>query len=46
VWDGVETDFDRLLSLGCQKLQDYLTTNPNATNGDRAMCGLEAKKKV
>ncbi len=46
VWNSVETDFDRLLSLGCQKLQDYLTTNPNATNGDRAMCGIEAKKKV
>jgi hypothetical protein len=31
---------------GCVWLCDYLTTNPNATNENRAMCGIEARKKA
>jgi len=46
VWGETESDFDRLLILGCEKLNDYLTTNPNATNEDRAMCGISSRKKV
>ena len=38
-------DFDRLLILGCEKLHDYLSTNPNATDSDRKMCGIEPRKK-
>ena len=45
VWNGIESDFDRLLILGCNKLHDYLSTNPNATDSDRQMCGIETRKK-
>ena len=38
-------DFDRLLILGCAKLHDYLSTNPNSTDSDRQMCGIEVRKK-
>ena len=44
VWNGIESDFDRLLILGCNKLHDYLSTNPNATDSDRQMCGIETRK--
>ncbi|MBP0003533.1 MAG: hypothetical protein J7642_07405, partial [Cyanobacteria bacterium SBC] len=43
----VET-LDELLERGCEWLHDYLTTNPNATDEDRAMCGIpprEAEEK-
>ncbi len=39
VWSGIfYTDFDKLLTRGCQWLQDYLTTNPNAQESDKQMC--------
>jgi WD40 repeat protein len=46
IWEvNIESDFDRLLILGCNKLHDYLSTNPNATDSDRQMCGIEPRKK-
>ncbi|MBD2317260.1 AAA-like domain-containing protein [Phormidium tenue] len=45
LWNSIETDLDRLLILGCNKLHDYLSSNPNATDSDRQMCGIEPRKK-
>ena len=46
VWSvKIESDFDRLLALGCKKLHDYLSTNPNATDSDRQMCGIALRQK-
>ncbi|MBP0001312.1 MAG: hypothetical protein J7641_20365 [Cyanobacteria bacterium SID2] len=39
----VET-LDELLERGCEWLHDYLTTNPNATDEDRAMCGIPPRE--
>jgi WD40 repeat protein len=38
-------DFDDLMAKGCEWLHDYLSTNPNAIDADREMCGIEARKK-
>jgi WD40 repeat protein len=45
VWNSVENNFDRLLILGCNKLHDYLSTNPNATDSDRQMCSIPPRQK-
>ena len=45
IWNHVESDFDRLLILGCAKLHNYLSTNPNATDSDRQMCGIPPRQK-
>ncbi|MBN8564336.1 MAG: AAA-like domain-containing protein [Leptolyngbya sp. UWPOB_LEPTO1] len=37
-------DIDSLMELGCNWVQDYLRTNPNAIEKDRAMCGITSKK--
>jgi WD40 repeat protein len=45
VWDRIDTlesDLDRLLSRSCQKLHDYLATNPNVKPEDRELCGIKA----
>jgi WD40 repeat protein len=44
VWE-FESDPDRLFARGCESLRDYLTTNPNATDEDRQMCVIEARKR-
>ncbi|NMF60895.1 AAA-like domain-containing protein [Pseudanabaena yagii] len=44
VWE-IESDRDRLVSGLCNKLQDYLSTNPNATDSDRQMCGIPPRQK-
>jgi WD40 repeat protein/cytoskeletal protein RodZ len=38
-------DFDDLMAKGCDWLRDYLTNNPNATDEERAACGIEPRKK-
>lgn len=40
VWNGVDTNLDRLIKRGCDMMCDYLTTNPNAKEEDRQMCGI------
>jgi WD40 repeat protein len=40
VWNGVDTNLDRLIKRGCDMMRDYLTTNPNAKEEDRQMCGI------
>ena len=37
-------DFDDLTAKACNWLQDYLTHNPNASDSDRAMCGIPPRK--
>jgi WD40 repeat protein len=44
VWE-IESDMDRLLIGLCNKLHDYLSTNPNATDSDRQMCSIEPRQK-
>ncbi len=44
VWgriDSFDTDLDRLLTLSCTKLHDYLSTNPNVKPEDRELCGIK-----
>jgi WD40 repeat protein len=44
VWtriDNLDTDLDRLLTRSCNKLHDYLATNPNVTPEDRELCGIK-----
>jgi WD40 repeat protein len=38
-------DFDDLMAKGCAWLQDYLVHNPNATDEERQMCGIEPRQK-
>ncbi len=38
-------DFDNLMAKGCGWLRDYLTNNPNATDEERAACGIAPRKK-
>jgi WD40 repeat protein len=46
VWDvKIESDLNRLLILGCDKLHDYLTNSAIASDDDRQMCGIEPRKK-
>ncbi|MEI6428542.1 MAG: hypothetical protein WCO45_09175, partial [Pseudanabaena sp. ELA607] len=46
VWKAnFENDMDRLLSGLCEKLSDYLMTNPNATDKQRQMCGIAPRQK-
>jgi WD40 repeat protein len=33
-------DLDDLVAKGCEWLHDYLSSNPNATDADREMCGI------
>ncbi len=43
VWDRIDrfdSDLDRLIKRSCDKLHDYLSTNPNVTEQDREMCGI------
>ena len=44
VWE-IENDSDLLLIGLCKKLQDYLSTNPNASDEDRQMCGIAPRQK-
>lgn len=39
------TDLNYQAKKWCEYLQDYLTTNPNATDEDRQMCGISPRKK-
>jgi WD40 repeat protein len=44
VWDRIDTlesDLDRLLSRSCQKLHDYLATDPTVKPEDRELCGIK-----
>jgi WD40 repeat protein len=43
--DLQHTDLNYQAHKWCLYLQDYLTTNPNATDEDRQMCGIEPRKK-
>jgi WD40 repeat protein len=36
-----ENDFDRLLIGVCEKLSDYLATNPNVSNEERQACQVK-----
>ena len=38
-------DLDDLMAKGCAWLQDYLVHNPNATDEERQMCGIEPRQK-
>jgi WD40 repeat protein len=38
-------NLDDLMAKGCAWLHDYLVNNPNATDSDRQMCGIEPRKK-
>ena len=38
-------DFDRLMSLGCNWIGDYLSTNPEVTEKDKQMCSDYLKRK-
>jgi len=37
-------NIDSLMNLGCSWVHDYLRTNPNVSESDRAMCGITSKK--
>ena len=37
-------DLDSLMALGCNWVRDYLTTNPNASESEKQMCGINSKK--
>ena len=39
VWN-IDSNIDRLIKRGCDMVRDYLTTNPNAKEEDRQMCGI------
>jgi WD40 repeat protein len=44
VWDRIDsfdTNLDRLLTRSCNKLHDYLSTNPNVKPEDRELCGIK-----
>ncbi len=48
VWDVSEEysyDLDHLSIIGCERLKDYLSNNPNATDSDRQMCGIPPRQK-
>jgi WD40 repeat protein len=36
--DSLDTNLDRLLKRSCNKLHDYLSTNPNVKQEDRDLC--------
>jgi WD40 repeat protein len=42
--DSLDTDLDRLLTLSCNRLHDYLATNPNVKPEDRELCGIELRR--
>jgi WD40 repeat protein len=47
IWDRLfdrDSDIDRLLTLSCNKLHDYLANNPNVSDNDRALCDIPPKK--
>ena len=38
-------NLDDLMAKGCAWLHDYLVNNPNASDEDRQMCGIDPRKK-
>jgi WD40 repeat protein len=44
VWgriDSLDTNLNSLLTRSCNKLHDYLSTNPNVKPEDRDLCGIK-----
>jgi WD40 repeat protein len=41
LWDW---DLDRLMALGCDWVRPYLTSNPNAGDSEKQLCGITDKQ--